>query len=118
MAGRSLARTTQRASQRPEVHNSSVTVEAENWHFHIALNDVAGIQFVETRTHGERLSYYVRFSGHAEETLLRSYFPNPFLDENYQADAFAGRPAPGIHGYARQIRRQGGHSVCTLRPAI
>ena len=70
--------------QSPEVHNDSVTVEAENWHFHIGLKDVAGIQFVETKTHGERLSYYVRFSGHSEETLLRSYFPNPFLDPDYK----------------------------------
>ncbi len=70
--------------QKPERHNQSITVEAENWHFHISLNDVAAIQFVETKTHGERLSYYVRFSGHEEQTLLRSYFPNPFLDENYK----------------------------------
>ena len=53
-----------RGIRRPERHNNSVTVEAENWHFHVSLNDVAGIQFVETKTHGDRLSYYVRFSGH------------------------------------------------------
>ncbi len=69
--------------QKPDRHNDSITVEAENWHFHIGLKDVAGIQFVETKSHGERLSYYVRFSGHKEETLLRSYFPNPFLDEDF-----------------------------------
>jgi hypothetical protein len=79
-----------RGIREPEVHNDSVTVEAENWHFHISTKDVAGIQFVETKTHGERLSYYVRFSGHNEETLLRSYFPNPYLDENY-------RPTPLQH---------------------
>ena len=73
-----------RGIRRPERHNNSVTVEAENWHFHVSLNDVVGIQFVETKTHGDRLSYYVRFSGHGEETLLRSYFPNPYLDENYK----------------------------------
>ncbi len=70
--------------QQPQNHNGNLTVEADNWHFHIKTSDVAGIQFVETKTHGERLSYYVRFSGHNEETLLRSYFPNPFLDENYK----------------------------------
>jgi putative heme iron utilization protein len=70
--------------QQPERHDNSITVEAENWHFHISLDDVAAVQFVETKTHGERLSYYVRFSGHKEETLLRSYFPNPYLDENYR----------------------------------
>ena len=70
--------------RRPKRHNNSITVEAENWHFHVSLNDVAGIQFVEAKTHGERLSYYVRFSGHYEETLLRCYFPNPYLDEKYK----------------------------------
>jgi hypothetical protein len=30
------------------------------------------------------LSYYVRFSGSSEETLLRGYFPNPYLDDDNQ----------------------------------
>lgn len=68
----------------PEVANGYATIEADNWHFHIGLEQVTGIQFVEAQSHGDLLSYYVRFSNQAEETLLRGYFPNPYLDENYQ----------------------------------
>ena len=66
----------------PRRHGDSVTIEADNWHCHIRLPDITGIQFVETKSHGDRLSYYVRFSGDGEATLLRSYFPNPYMDEN------------------------------------
>ena len=66
----------------PEFSNGWVTVEADNWHFHLGIATVTGIQFVEAESHGDLLSYYVRFSNEKEETLLRSYFPNPYLDEN------------------------------------
>ncbi|PKB64040.1 MAG: hypothetical protein BZY80_03875 [SAR202 cluster bacterium Io17-Chloro-G2] len=66
----------------PEFSNGWVTVEADNWHFHLGIDTVTGIQFVEAESHGDLLSYYVRFSNEKEETLLRSYFPNPYLDEN------------------------------------
>ena len=74
--------------QQPERHNDSISVEADNWHFHISLKDVAGIQFAESKTHGERLSLYVRFSGHTGETLMRCYFPNPSFDENNNPTPF------------------------------
>lgn len=73
-----------RGIKAPEVANGYATIEADNWHFHIGLEQVTGIQFVEAQSHGDLLSYYVRFSNQAEETLLRGYFPNPYLDENYQ----------------------------------
>ncbi len=66
----------------PEFSNGWVTVEADNWHFHLGLKTVTGIQFVEAESHEDLISYYVRFSNEKEETLLRSYFPNPYLDEN------------------------------------
>ena len=66
----------------PEFDRGYITVEADNWHFHIGLDNITGIQFVEAKSHGDMLSYYVRFSGSSEETLLRGYFPNPYLDEN------------------------------------
>lgn len=66
----------------PEYSGGYVTVEADNWHFHVGLDKVTGIQFVEAESHGDLLSYYVRFSGEGEETLLRGYFPNPYLDEH------------------------------------
>ena len=68
----------------PEYSGGYVTVEADNWHFHIGLDKVTGIQFVEAESHGDLLSYYVRFSGANEETWLRGYFPNPYLDDDYK----------------------------------
>ena len=67
----------------PEVSGNSVTIEADNWHFHLDLDDVTGIQIVEAESHGDMRSYYVRFSGpDFEDTLVRSYFPNPYLDDD------------------------------------
>ena len=66
----------------PEYSGGYLTVEADNWHFHLPVDKVTGIQFVEAERHGDLLSYYVRFSGDGEATLLRGYFPNPYLDEN------------------------------------
>lgn len=64
----------------PEVGNGWVTIEADNWHFHLKLESIDGIQFVEANSHGDLKSYYVRFSRDWEETLARCYFPNPYLD--------------------------------------
>ena len=66
----------------PEVSGKNITIEADNWHFHLDLDNVTGIQFVEAESHGDMLSYYVRFSGAEEDTLVRSYFPNPYLDDD------------------------------------
>jgi putative heme iron utilization protein len=67
----------------PEVSDRFMTIEADNWHFHVGLDSISSIQFVESQSHGDLLSYYVRFSNDTadkEETLVRSYFPNPYLD--------------------------------------
>ncbi len=72
----------------PEVSGGYATIEADNWHFHVKLDDVSGIQFVEAESHGDLISFYVRFSNDKEETLLRGYFPNPYLDDNYQRTEF------------------------------
>ncbi len=71
----------------PEVSGHNITIEADNWHFHLGLDQVTGIQFVEAESHGDLLSYYVRFSNDTadkEETLVRSYFPNPYLDADFK----------------------------------
>ena len=71
----------------PEVSGGSVTMEADNWHFHLGLDSITAIQFVEAESHGDLMSYYVRFSNDGdgkEETLVRSYFPNPYLGENFE----------------------------------
>ena len=67
----------------PEVSGNYLTMEADNWHFHVGLDNISGIQFVEAESHGDLLSYYVRFSNTKEETLLRGYFPNPYLDAEF-----------------------------------
>ncbi len=66
----------------PEYSGGFLTVEADNWHFHVPVDKVTGIRFVEAESHGDLLSYYVRFSGDNEETMLRGYFPNPYLDDD------------------------------------
>ena len=66
----------------PEFSKGYLTVEADNWHFHLGIDSVTGIQFVEAESHEDLLSFYVRFSNAKEETLVRSYFPNPYLDDN------------------------------------
>ena len=71
----------------PEVSGRYMTMEADNWHFHVGLDRITGIQFVEAQSHGDLLSYYVRFSNDTtdkEETLVRSYFPNPYLDADFK----------------------------------
>ncbi|MBM3943418.1 MAG: hypothetical protein FJ316_10960 [SAR202 cluster bacterium] len=68
----------------PEVSGGYVTIGATNWHFHIKLDSIDGVQFVEAESHGNMKSYYVRFSKGWEETLARCYFPSPYLDENHK----------------------------------
>ena len=66
-----------------------ITVEADSWHLHMKLDLVTGVQFVEAEDHGfVPLLYYVRFSDAQEETLLRVYFPNPYLDDNEKPTEF------------------------------
>ena len=69
----------------PEVSGKYVTIEADNWHCHLDLDLVTGIQFVVAESHGDMHAYYGRFSGpEFEITLVRTYFPNPSLDNNEQ----------------------------------
>lgn len=86
--GEVVSENSSRGIKEPEVHGKYVTIEADNWHFHLGLDTVDGIQFVEAESHGSMKSYYVRFSRGWEETLARCYFPNPYLDENLQRTEF------------------------------
>lgn len=69
----------------PAVSDGYITVEADSWHFHLKLDSVSGVQFVEAEDHGVPYLYYVRFADAQGGTLLRVYFPNPYLDENDNA---------------------------------
>ena len=93
----------------PEVSGKYVTIEADNWHFHMALEDVTGIQFVEAESHGDMHSYYVRFSGPAyENTLVRSYFPNPNLDSNENRTEFQPEKLKAFEDFRdRYVGREG-----------
>ena len=71
-----------RGIKEPEVSRGYITIQADNWHFHLGVNSVTGVQFVEAESHGDLKSYYIRFSNAKEETLVRCYFPNPYLDDD------------------------------------
>ena len=63
-------------------------VETERWHFHLDLGRVKSAQFVEAEDHGAPVMYYVRFADEAGDTLLRCYFPNPYLDDDEKVTEF------------------------------
>ncbi len=72
----------------PEFQGQWAMVESESWHLHLDVAQVESAQFVEAEDHGAPLLYYVRFSNHDGETLLRAYFPNPYLDDNDRPAGF------------------------------
>ena len=50
---------------------------------HLNLPRVTAVQFVEAEDHGVvPFLYYVRLSDVEEQTVLRLYFPNPYLDND------------------------------------
>ena len=67
----------------PEIENGYISLEATNWHCHIAVDEVTNAQFVLAQAHPDLVSYYVRFSQGYDKTLIRCYFPNPRLDGNH-----------------------------------
>ena len=93
----------------PEVSGKYVTIEADNWHCHLDLDLVTGIQFVVAESHGDMHSYYVRFSGpEFEDTLVRTYFPNPSLDDNEKRVDFQPRKVKAFEEFRdRYVGREG-----------
>ena len=98
----------------PEVSGASITVKADNWHFHLDGNSVGGIQFVEA--YGDLSAHYVRFSDLQGETLLRAYLPKSAPDEDSGA-VQEGNPAfeemrrryegtEGVEYVRREVRSQ------------
>ena len=91
--GEVASENTSKGIKEADLSNGWYTIEADNWHFHLAEASVNGIQFVEADSHGGLKSFYVRFSKDWEETLVRCYFPNPYLDDDlnrveYQAEKY------------------------------
>lgn len=68
------------------------TIEAGEWHVHLDMDAVKGAQFVVNSNHGHESMmprlYYLRVSGADEATLLRFYFPNPWLDDDERPTEF------------------------------
>ena len=77
--GHVVSENTSRGIGEPQVRGDEITVEANNWRFHLEAALVGGIQFVET--YGELSSHYIRFSDQQGETLLRAYMPKTELEE-------------------------------------
>ena len=66
-------------------------VASEGWHVHLDLRAVSEGQFVEAedRLHDDiPWLYYVRFSDDRGGTLVRFYFPNPWLDDDEKPTEF------------------------------
>ena len=74
----------------PQFADEWVTIESKSWHIHLNASKVDGVQFVEAEdnVHTMPKMYYVRFSGREHDTLLRFYFPNPWLDDDEQPAEF------------------------------
>ena len=88
------------------------TIEAGEWHVHLDLDRVQGAQFVENSNHGHESMmpklYYLRLSGVEEVTLLRFYFPNPWLDDDERPTEFQPERLREFEGFCeRYVGRSG-----------
>ena len=86
--GELVSENTPKGIEEPTFEDGYATVTADSWHIHLRLESVAGVQFVEAEDHGVPYLYYIRFSDSQQDTLLRVYFPNPYLDENDKPTEF------------------------------
>ena len=77
------------ATKAPEFSDSYVTFWGDAWHVRMNMSRVTAVQFVEAEDHGfVPFLYYVRFSDAEEQTVMRLYFPNPYLDDNEERTEF------------------------------
>ncbi len=66
-------------------------IESGDWHLHLDLEAVSAVQFVDNADHGHDMMpkvYYARLSAVDGTTLVRFYFPNPWLDDNESPTEF------------------------------
>ena len=66
----------------PEFRDRWGMIESGPWHLHLDMSSIEQAQFVEAENHGAPMLYYVRFSDSEGETIVRAYFPNPYLDDS------------------------------------
>jgi hypothetical protein len=75
----------------PDFDGRWATIEARGWHVHLDTETVDGAQFVEAedRAHDTIPKlYYVRLSAADGGTVIRFYFPNPWLDDDEKPAEF------------------------------
>ena len=89
-SGGAVAEMHARRMKEPEFKDGWAMVESQDWHIHLDMNTVDGVQFVEAEDHGHDIPklYYVRLSDSKGNTLVRFYFPNPWLDETEKPTEF------------------------------
>ena len=89
-SGGAVSEMSVKGAKAPEFTDGWALVETEGWHVHLNMKSVAGVQFVEAedRFHDFPKLYYVRISDSDEKSLLRFYFPNPWLDEQEKRTEF------------------------------
>lgn len=66
-------------------------VESGNWHVHFKPGSVAGVQFVEATDDAHTVIpklYYVRLADGVGDTMIRFYFPSPWLDDDERRTEF------------------------------
>lgn len=96
-------------------------VEAGNWHVHLKPGSVAGVQFVEA-TDSSHLAiprlYYVRFSDGVGNTMIRFYFPSPWLDDDERRTEFQPDRLAQFEAIRdRYVGREGIQAVTRNAPA-
>lgn len=81
------------------------TIESQDWHVHLDTRRVAGVQFVVNSDHGHDAMpklFYARLSGADGGTLLRFYFPNPWLDDDEKPTAFQPERLDAFKDFCRR----------------
>jgi hypothetical protein len=94
-----------------EFKDGWATIEEEGWHAHVDMSRAQGVQFVEAADHGHTAFpkvYYARLSDAAGNTVIRFYFPNPWLDENEKPTEFQPERLKLFESYRdRYVGREG-----------
>ena len=102
--GEVASENTSNGIKEPDLSNGWWTIEADNWHFHLAEASVNGIQFVEAESHGGLKSFYVRFSrdweGNAGQVLLSQPLPGR-RQQPHRLPGGEVRRLPGDEGQVR-----------------
>ncbi|MFQ5934524.1 MAG: hypothetical protein ACE5KI_07775 [Dehalococcoidia bacterium] len=100
--------------QAPAFHNGWAEIRGEGWHAHIKLALITGVQFVEQEDHGTVPTlYYTRFSDNRDETVLRAYFPNPYLNEDEKPTGFQPEKLELFHRFKDRYVGQEGITYVT-----